>query len=47
MPIFTTKVKWILEHVEGAREKAEKGDLLFGTVDGWLVWNLTKGKAYY
>ena len=41
-----TKVKWILEHVEGAREKAEKGDLLFGTVDSWLVWNLTKGEKH-
>ena len=37
-----TKVKWILDNVEGAREKAEKGDLLMGTVDTWLVWNMTK-----
>ncbi|WP_442603570.1 glycerol kinase GlpK [Paenibacillus sp. KN14-4R] len=36
-----TKVKWILDHVEGARERAERGDLLFGTVDTWLVWKLT------
>ena len=36
-----TKVKWILDNVEGAREKAEKGDLLMGTVDTWLVWNMT------
>lgn len=36
-----TKVKWILDHVEGAREKAENGDLLMGTVDSWLVWNMT------
>ncbi|MBT8302420.1 MAG: glycerol kinase, partial [Maribacter sp.] len=36
-----TKVKWILDHVDGAREKAEKGDLLMGTVDSWLVWNMT------
>ncbi|NNK17525.1 MAG: glycerol kinase GlpK [Maribacter sp.] len=36
-----TKVKWILDHVDGAREKAEKGDLLMGTVDTWLVWNMT------
>lgn len=36
-----TKVKWILDHVEGAREKAENGDLLMGTVDTWLVWNMT------
>ncbi|MBT8314000.1 MAG: glycerol kinase GlpK [Maribacter sp.] len=41
-----TKVKWILDHVEGAREKAEKGDLLMGTVDTWLVWNMTKGKNH-
>ena len=36
-----TKVKWILDHVEGARAKAENGDLLMGTVDSWLVWNMT------
>lgn len=41
-----TKVKWILDNVEGAREKAEKGDLLMGTVDTWLVWNMTKGKNH-
>ncbi len=41
-----TKVKWILDNVEGAREDAEKGNLLFGTVDTWLIWNLTKGKTY-
>lgn len=41
-----TKIVWILENVEGAREKAEKGDLLFGTVDTWLIWNLTKGKVH-
>lgn len=41
-----TKVRWILENVEGAREKAEKGDLLFGTVDSWLIWKLTKGKCH-
>ncbi|SEN81443.1 glycerol kinase GlpK [Lihuaxuella thermophila] len=41
-----TKVKWILDHVEGAREKAEKGDLLFGTIDTWLVWKLSGGKAH-
>lgn len=35
-----TKVKWILDHVEGAREKAEKGELLFGTIDSWLIWKL-------
>lgn len=41
-----TKLHWILENVEGAREKAEKGDLLFGTVDTWLIWKLTKGKVH-
>ncbi|MCP4398568.1 MAG: glycerol kinase GlpK [bacterium] len=41
-----TKVKWILDNVEGAREKAENGDLLFGTIDTWLIWNLTRGKVH-
>ena len=41
-----TKIKWILDNVEGAREKAEKGDLLFGTVDTWLVWKLTGGRVH-
>ncbi len=41
-----TKIKWILDHVEGSRERAKKGDLLFGTVDTWLLWNLTKGKVH-
>ena len=41
-----TKIKWILDNVEGAREKAERGDLLFGTVDTWLVWKLTNGKVH-
>ena len=41
-----TKVKWILDNVEGARQKAEKGDLIFGNVDTWLIWNLTKGKVH-
>lgn len=41
-----SKIAWILEHVEGAREKAEKGELLFGTVDTWLIWNLTKGAVH-
>ena len=41
-----TKVRWILENVEGARAKAEKGELLFGNVDTWLIWNLTKGKVH-
>lgn len=41
-----TKVKWILDNVEGAREKAERGDLLFGTIDTWLVWKLSGGKRH-
>lgn len=41
-----TKIKWILDHVEGAREKAEEGRLLFGTVETWLIWKLTKGKIH-
>ena len=41
-----TKIKWILDNVEGAREKAERGELLFGTVDSWLVWKLTDGKEH-
>lgn len=41
-----TKVKWILDNVEGAREQAEQGNLLFGTMDTWLVWKLTGGKAH-
>ena len=41
-----TKVKWILDNVKGAREKAENGELLFGTVDTWLVWKLTGGKVH-
>jgi glycerol kinase len=41
-----TKVRWILENVPGVREKAEKGELLFGNIDTWLVWNLTKGKVH-
>lgn len=41
-----TKIKWILDNVEGAREKAEKGELLFGTVDTWLIWKLTNGKVH-
>lgn len=41
-----TKVKWILDHVEGARAKAEQGDLLFGTTDTWLIWKLTGGKVH-
>ncbi|MGN7783752.1 glycerol kinase GlpK [Niabella sp. 22666] len=41
-----TKLKWILDHVDGAREKAQKGELCFGTVDTWLLWKLTNGKSY-
>lgn len=41
-----TKVKWILDHVEGAREKAKTGRLLFGTVETWLIWKLTKGRVH-
>ncbi|MDY2813678.1 MAG: glycerol kinase GlpK [Dorea sp.] len=41
-----TKIRWILEHVEGARERAERGELLFGTVETWLIWKLTKGKVH-
>jgi glycerol kinase (EC 2.7.1.30) len=41
-----TKVKWILDHVEGARKKAQEGRLLFGTIDTWLVWKLSGGKAH-
>jgi glycerol kinase len=41
-----SKVKWILDNVEGARAKAEKGELCFGTIDTWLVWNLTKGQIH-
>ena len=41
-----TKVKWILDNVEGAREKAERGELLFGTVDTWLIWKLTNKKVH-
>lgn len=41
-----TKVKWILDNVDGAREKAENGDLLFGTIDSWLIWKLSGGEAH-
>lgn len=41
-----TKIKWILDNVEGAREQAENGDLLFGTIDTWIIWNLTRGKSH-
>lgn len=41
-----TKIRWILDNVEGAREKAEAGDLLFGTIDTWLIWKLTAGRVH-
>ena len=41
-----TKLKWILDNVEGAREQADKGELLFGTIDTWLIWNFTNGKKH-
>ena len=41
-----TKLRWILENVPGARERAEKGELLFGTIDSWLIWKLTGGKVF-
>ena len=41
-----SKIAWILDHVEGARERAKRGELLFGTVDTWLIWNLTKGQVH-
>ncbi|WP_041483956.1 glycerol kinase GlpK [Desulfitobacterium metallireducens] len=41
-----TKIKWILDHVPGSREKAERGELLFGTMDTWLVWKLTQGRVH-
>ncbi len=41
-----TKIRWILDNVEGAREKAEKGQLCFGTIDTWLLWNLTNGEVH-
>ena len=41
-----TKIRWILDHVPGAQERAEKGELLFGTIDTWLVWKLTGGKVH-
>jgi len=41
-----TKLKWILDHVDGARKRAEKGELCFGTVDSWLIWKFTKGRTH-
>ena len=46
-PYFSaTKIRWILDHVPGSQEKAEKGELLFGTIDSWLIWKLTGGKVH-
>lgn len=46
-PYFSaTKLKWILDNVEGVRERAERGELCFGTIDSWLIWNLTGGKVH-
>lgn len=46
-PYFSgTKIRWILDHVEGVREKAERGEICFGTVDSWLIYKLTKGKVH-
>ena len=46
-PYFcATKIEWILDHISGARSRAENGDLLFGTVDSWLLWKLTKGRVH-
>ena len=41
-----TKLKWILDEVPGVRERAERGDLYFGTVETWLIWKMTKGKVH-
>lgn len=41
-----TKLKWILEHIKDGKERAKKGELLFGTIDTWLIWNLTKGRVH-
>ncbi len=41
-----TKIKWILDNIQGARDKAQKGELLFGTIDSWLIWNLTKSQVH-
>ncbi|WP_127594280.1 glycerol kinase GlpK [Paenibacillus lautus] len=46
-PYFSgTKIKWILDHVDGARERAERGDIIFGTIDTWLIWKLSGGQAH-
>lgn len=41
-----TKIRWILDQVDGAQDRAERGELVFGTIDTWLIWNLTKGKVH-
>ena len=41
-----TKIKWLLENINGAKELADKGELLFGTIDSWIIWNLTEGKNH-
>jgi glycerol kinase len=41
-----TKIRWILDHIDGAQQRAEKGDLAFGTIDSWLIWKLTEGKKH-
>jgi glycerol kinase len=41
-----TKIKWILDHIKGARQRAEKGELIFGTIDTWLIWKLTNGNVH-
>ena len=41
-----TKIKWILDNVPGARDRADKGKLMFGTVDSWLIWRLTRGEVH-
>ena len=46
-PYFSaTKLRWILDHVDGARERAARGELAFGTIDSWLVWQLTRGRLH-
>ncbi|MFX8031998.1 FGGY family carbohydrate kinase, partial [Acinetobacter baumannii] len=46
-PYFSaTKLRWILDHVDGARERAARGELAFGTVDSWIVWQLTRGRLH-
>jgi glycerol kinase len=46
-PYFSgTKIQWLLDHVDGARQQAERGELAFGTIDSWLVWNLTRGRLH-